>query len=49
MHNAPTVKTPVVHKLRDRFCNVKLNFVYSYLLGVYGVEIDTLIQFCGEN
>jgi len=40
----------VGHKLRNRFCDAKLNFVNSYLLGVHGVEKDTtLIQFSGEN
>jgi hypothetical protein len=34
----------------DRFCDAKLNFVNSYLLGMHGAEIDTtLIQFSGEN
>ena len=50
MHNALTIKKTVGHKLRDRFCDAKLNFVNSYLLGVHGVEKDTtLIQFSGEN
>jgi hypothetical protein len=46
----PQLKKTVVHKLRDRFCNAKLNFVNSYLLGVHGVEKDTtLIQPGCEN
>jgi len=50
VHNAPTIKKNVVHKLSERFCNATLNFVNSYLLGVHGVEKDTtLIQFSGEN
>jgi hypothetical protein len=42
----PQLKKTVVHKLRNRFYDAKLNFVNSNLLGVHGVEKDTtLIQF----
>jgi hypothetical protein len=44
------LKKTVGQKPRDRFCEAKLNFINSYLLGVHGVEKDTtLIQFSGEN